>query len=265
MTWRATSWPSTTSAPWPSSFPVHQDYKEIINGNLGYLDGTESLFGLPGGPLLSDRTAAIRRQQRLLNPHLILKDIAATPAMATDGGTTLLDGSLHHLLVVSDPVHALTLYVNAQTGKISKLATVENEPLHRDITVEVYYEGWETTASGLLFPKSVYVGVDGKLVHSETRKTVTVNSTLAASLFAVPRRAAPTYNAEDAARGASEHQFHQVFASFGIPLDGQDLSLAETQLAPSIWYLQGLLAQHPRRRAGQRHRRPRGAALPRAR
>ncbi|MFL5346711.1 MAG: MBL fold metallo-hydrolase [Hyalangium sp.] len=220
-------------------FPLDQDYTEIVNGNLGYLNGTESLFGAPGGPLLSDRTAAIRRQQRLLNPHLILKDIAATPSLATDGGTTLLDGSLHHLLVVNDSVHALTLYVNAHTGKISKLATVENEPLHRDVPIEIYYEGWETTPSGLLFPKSVYIGVDGKLVHSETRKAVTVNGALAPTLFQFPAGPQPTYNAEDAARGASEHQFHQVFAAFGIPLDGQDLSLAETQLASNVWYLRG--------------------------
>ena len=220
-------------------FSVPQDYKEIINGNLGFLDGMESLLGLPGGPLLSDRTAAIRRQQRLLNPQLILKDVAANPALATDGGSTLLDGSLHNLLVVNDAVRPITLYVNAQTGKISKLSTVENEPLHRDVTVEVHYVGWQSTPSGLLFPKSVYIGVDGKLIRTETRKTVTVNSTLAASLFQFPAGPAPTYNAADAARGASEHQFHQVFASFGIPLDGLDLSLAETQLSSNVWYLRG--------------------------
>ncbi|KFE68312.1 MBL fold metallo-hydrolase [Hyalangium minutum] len=221
-------------------FPLQQDFKEIVNGNDGFLDGTESLFGAPGGPLLSDRTAAIRRQQRFLNPHLILKDIAANPSIATDGGSALLDGSLHNLLVVSDSVHPITLYVNAKTGKLAKLSTLENEPLHRDVPVEVFYEGWETTSSGLLFPKNVYMGVDGHLVSSETRKTVTVNGTLAASLFQLPSGTnLPPYNAEDAARGASQHVFHQVFASFGIPLDGVDLTTSETVLTPGVHYLRG--------------------------
>ncbi|WP_224372032.1 MBL fold metallo-hydrolase [Hyalangium versicolor] len=219
--------------------PLAQDYQEIINGNQGYLEGSESVFGLPGGPLLPDRIAAIRRQQRLLNPHLILKDIVANPSLAQDGGAALLGGILHHLLVVNDPFHALTLYVNAQTGQISKLATVENEPLHRDVPVEVFYEGWETTPNGLRFPKNAYIGVDGHLVHSETRKAVTVNGTLAPALFQLPAGNLPPYNAEDAARGASQHQFHMIFASFGIPLDGLDLSLAETELAPGVWYLRG--------------------------
>lgn len=221
-------------------FPLQQDFKEIVNGNDGFLDGTESLFGAPGGPLLSDRTAAIRRQQRFLNPHLILKDIAANPSIATDGGAALLDGSLHNLLVVSDSVHPITLYVNAKTGKLAKLSTLENEPLHRDVPVEVFYEGWETTSSGLLFPKNVYMGVDGHLVSSETRKTVTVNGTLAASLFQLPSGTnLPPYNAEDAGRGASQHVFHQIFASFGIPLDGVDLTTSETVLTPGVHYLRG--------------------------
>lgn len=221
-------------------FPLQQDYREVINGNQGFLDGVESLFGAPGGPLLSDRVASIRKEQRLLNPQLILKDVAANPSLATDGGAALLGGVLHNLLVVKDSIHDLTLYVNSQTGRISKLTTVENEPLHRDVPVEVFYDGWDASQSGgLLFPKNVFVGVDGHLIHSETRKAVTVNGTLAASTFQFPAGNPAPYNAEDAARGAAQSQFHQVFSSFGIPLDGQDLSLAETQLSSNVWYLRG--------------------------
>ncbi len=221
-------------------FPLDQDYKEIVLGNQGFLDGTESLFGFPGGPLGSDRVAAIRRQQRMLNPHLILKEIAATPSMATDGGAALLDGSVHNLLVVNDAVHPITIYVNAKTGKISKLATVENEHLHRDVPVEFFYEGWEATPNGLLFPKYVYIGVDGHLVASETRKTVTVNGTLAATRFQLPANTQlPPYVADDAARGAANASFHNIFASFGIPLDGQDLTVNRTELDPGVWYVRG--------------------------
>lgn len=224
-------------------FPLPQDYREIILGNQGYVDGNEALLAppnSPGGPMRSDRVAAIRRQHRFANPHLILKDIAANPSLATDGGAALLDGSVHNLLVVNDAVHPVTLYVNAKTGKIAKLVTVGNEPLHRDVPIEVFYEGWEATPSGLLFPKNVYVGVDGHLVHSETRKTVTVNGTLAATAFQLPANTSlPPYNTEDGARGAANHEFHQIFASFGIPLDGLDLSTNATQIDPGVWYVQG--------------------------
>ena len=222
------------------SFNTPQDYTEIINGNRGYVEGTEHLFGFPTGNLLSDRTAAIRRQQRLLNPQLILKDIAADGSIAKDGGPAVLDGSLHQLLVVNDPVYPLSLYVNAQTGKISKLVTLENDPLHRDIPIEVFYTGWEATGSGTpLFPKQAHIAVNGDVLHEETRKSVTVNGALADSLFAFPAAASPVFNAEDASRGAANHQFHMAFASIGIPLDGVQTFIQPTELTPGVWFVGG--------------------------
>jgi glyoxylase-like metal-dependent hydrolase (beta-lactamase superfamily II) len=222
------------------SFNTQQNYTEIINGNRGYVEGVEHLFGFPTGNLLSDRTAAIRRQQRLLNPQLILKDIASGASVASDGGPAVLDGSLHQLLVVNDAVHPLSLYVNAQTGKISKLVTLENDHLHRDIPVEVFYTGWEATGSNTpLFPKQVHISVNGHLLHEETRKSITVNGALADSLFAFPAAASPVYNADDAARGTANHQFHMTFASIGIPLDGVQTFIQPTELTPGVWFVGG--------------------------
>ncbi len=221
-------------------FNAAQTYRELINGNLGYLDGMESIFGAPGGNLLSDRTAAIRRQQLLLNPHLLLKEAASNPAIAQNGGPALLDGSLHQLLVFNDPVYPLSLYVNTRTGQISKLVTLENDHLHRDIPVEVHYVGWESAgSSGLLFPKEVFLAVNGRLLLAETRKAVTVNATLEDSLFAFPASASPVYNAEDAQRGTANHQFHMSFAGIGIPLDGLQLTVQGTKLAEGIFFLGG--------------------------
>jgi glyoxylase-like metal-dependent hydrolase (beta-lactamase superfamily II) len=220
-------------------FNTVQDYTEIINGNRGHVVGVEHLFGFPTGDLLPDRTAAIRRQTRLLNPQLILKDIAANASIARDGGAALLDGSVHNLLVVNDDVHPLTLYVNAQTGKISKLVTVENDHLHRDIPIEAFYVGWTSVDGGPLFPKNVYLASNGHLLHAETRKSVTANPVFEQSLFSFPAGANPTENTEDAARGTSNHQFHMTFASFGIPLDGLLTSVVPQQLSPGVYFLGG--------------------------
>jgi len=217
-----------------------QTYREVIRGNLGYLDGNEGLLSPAGGNLKSDRVAAIRRQQRLLNPHLLLKEVAAAPSRARDGGAQLLDGTVHNLLVLEDGIHPITLYVNATTGKISKLVTVENDPLHRDVPVELLYLGWEAAPQGgLLFPTDVYIAVDGEIVHTESRKAVTVNGTLDATTFELPASASPTYNAEDASRGERNHQFHMGFASIGIPLDGLQTTVAPVELAPGVFHLTG--------------------------
>lgn len=224
------------------NFNTPQNYTEIINGNRGYVDGIEHLYGITTGNLNSDRTAAIKRQQRLLNPHLILRDVAANGSIAQDGGPAVLDGSLHQLLVVNDPVYPLSLYINAQTGKISKLVTLENDHQHRDIPVEVFYTGWQATGGGApLFPKQVHISVNGHLLHEETRKSITVNGTLADALFAFPAAASPVFNAEDATRGEANHQYHLTFASIGLPLDGLQTTVTPTELGANsgVWFIGG--------------------------
>ena len=221
-------------------FGTPQMYRELINGNLGYVDGVESLFGFPTGNLSSDRTAAIRRQQLMLNPHLLLKEAASNPSIARDGGPALLDGSLHQLLVFNDPVYPLSLYVNAHTGQISKLVTLENDPLHRDIPLEAQYLGWEAAgSSGLLFPKQVFLAVNGRVLLSETRKSVTVNATMEDALFAFPASASPVFSQADAQRGAANSQFHMSFASIGIPLDGLQTVVVGSKLAEGVFFLGG--------------------------
>jgi glyoxylase-like metal-dependent hydrolase (beta-lactamase superfamily II) len=221
---------------------IPQTYTEIINGNRGYVEGIESLFGATTGNLLSDRTAAIKRQQRLLNPHLILRDVAANGSIAKDGGAAVLDGSLHQVLVVDDPVYPLSLYINSQTGKITKLVTLENDHLHRDTPIEVFYTGWgPTSANAPLFPKQVHIAVDGNILHEETRKSITVNGALDEALFTFPAAASPVFNADDAKRGEANHQFHMSFASIGIPLDGLQTAVAPMELGTNsgVWFIGG--------------------------
>ncbi|HZI11904.1 MAG TPA: MBL fold metallo-hydrolase [Myxococcus sp.] len=221
-------------------FDVPQEYSEIVRGNLGYLQGSDNFFGGPNGAnMLSDRMAAVRKQQRLLNPHLLLREVAANGSLASDGGVALLDGSLHHLVVLQDSVHPITLYVNASTGRISRLSTVESDPLHRDVPVDVHYVGWLPVAGGPLFPSQVYLSLNGNVVHLESRQSVAVNGTLNPTLFDFPTGASPTYVAEDAVRGATSHQFHMVFSSVGVPNDGLQTQVTPEELAPGVFHLRG--------------------------
>src|SRR5262249_15257926 len=89
-------------------YDVPQTFSVVLSGQEGELVGTESILGFPS-VLTSDRWASIRRNQRFLVPELVLKDLAADPSLATDGGVQLLDGTVHQLLVVADDVAPITL------------------------------------------------------------------------------------------------------------------------------------------------------------
>jgi glyoxylase-like metal-dependent hydrolase (beta-lactamase superfamily II) len=213
---------------------------EVIAGELGYLDGMNANFGAPGiSNMSSDRWASIRKHQRLLNPHLILQDILADPGSVSEGGEVLLDGSVHHTLVVEDEVAPMTLYVNAGTGRLAKLTTMENDGLRRDVPVEVFYYGWQPVGEDLFFPAELYVAYDGEIVHKEIRSTIEVNPEIDSALFEFPADSSPVFDEDLAARGASHHQYLQTFAAFGFPRDGFQPQVNAQELAPGVFHLTG--------------------------
>lgn len=214
-------------------------YSEIHKDNLGVITGSPSLFGFPGGDMSSDRWASSQKQHMLLNPQLILQKVIADENIATDGGPAVLDGALHHLVVVEDAVWPITLWVSSQTGKISKLSTMENDHLVRDVELSVFYEGWEPTAAGVTFPKSVVIAREGVILHQEVRDSVDVNSAIPATEFDFPMGSAPVYNEAAAKIGATTSQFNQIFAGVGIPLDGIQSFVAPQEVSPGVWWLQG--------------------------
>ena len=49
-------------------------------------------------------------------------------------------------------VSPVKLYVNAATGYIAKLSTMETDPLRRDVAIEVMFDNWAPAQGGLAFP-----------------------------------------------------------------------------------------------------------------
>ena len=161
-----------------------QQMSQIIAGELGVIEGQDARFGPPTTiAMTSDRWAAARREQRLLNPHLILRQVLADPSVITENGEQLLEGSEHHVLVMDEEVTPITLYVNASTGQIAKATTFENDYLRRDVVIEVVYEDWAPAEGGLSFPSRVLLTFDGEKIHEEVRSSIEVNQALDPALF----------------------------------------------------------------------------------
>ncbi|HSN99194.1 MAG TPA: MBL fold metallo-hydrolase [Candidatus Nanopelagicales bacterium] len=219
--------------------PVVKTFSEIVSGNLGYISGEESLFGFPAGDMLSDRLASIRRQQRLLNPHLILRDAAADRSLVSERAPEVLEGREHLVLEIDDAVHPLSLFVDAESGHITRLATLENHHFYRDVVIEVGYADWQLGQGSLAFPRGLTLTVDQQVVHEETRGAVQIDAPLSDETFAFPETAAPTFDEAAAERGHHTHQFHQIFASIGIPLDGLQTTLTAVEIAPGVHHLTG--------------------------
>jgi glyoxylase-like metal-dependent hydrolase (beta-lactamase superfamily II) len=221
-------------------FGAMNDYRILINKDVGVTDGVESVFGFPGGSLSSDRWASTVREHRLLNPHLILRDVAHGKLTATDAGVALRDGELRHRIDVNDGPRPISLFVDRFTGELTDLATIENDYVAGDTALEVHFLGWRTwDDSGVLFPSDVVLAIGDQPAHVERRTAVAVNPALEPSLFAFPTGSTPQHVAADAARGARNSHFHEGFAALGVPLDGLQTYVEAEQLAPGVHHLRG--------------------------
>lgn len=221
----------------PGGMPL--DITELVDGDLGYVVGLDSIFGFPTGNMLSDRRASTIKQQRLFNPHYLLKELLADPSGASEAGTADFDGDSYELLEVSDAVFPVTLWVDPDTSLIARLTTMENAHLHRDIELDVRYGDWQDTPDGVLFPSTVQLYYGGVLVHDETRGTVTTNPELPPETFDLPPEATPVFDQAETDRGMANHQHNQLFASVGIPLDGLQTFVQADEVAPGVWHLTG--------------------------
>ena len=216
-----------------------REVTEVISDQLGYISGADANFGPPGvKPLTSDRWASIRKEQRLLNPHIILRDTLATPGLVSFGNRATLNGTIHSVLVVHDEVFPITLFVNEETNEITKLATRELDHFRRDVPLEALYNNWQQF-DGFSFPMNVEITLDGETIHSEKRIAIEVNPSLDGDLFEFPSEVSPTFDAELADRGRRTSQFIQAFAYLGFIKDGDHGEVNAIEVMPGIFHLLG--------------------------
>lgn len=225
-------------------------FGEVLTGELGFFEGSDSIFALaapmqpPPSPMPSDRWAAVWRQQRLLHPQLLLRELLDTPELAVETGAVDFDGRPHERLELPDPVHPITLWIDAETARITRMTTVENSQLRRDSELELRYESWSDT-DGVMFPAEVQLWLHGNLMLEETRDAIALDGELRGS-FELPEGVEPTYDEAAADRGRRSHQYHHMGSAWGLPTDGIDTTLVngsdpDVEVSAGVYYLRGNL------------------------
>lgn len=251
---------------------------EVLVGNLGYIQGQDGA-GQPNATraMLTDRWASIRAHQFLLNPLLLLRELANDPS-ALENIAVDVQGGLERVLIVNADPAPLRLHVDLLTGRLVKLVTMESDPLRRDVPLEIRYGDWRavtggvgvTPGSGLppdlvaklssllpthvaarllrnrdnrdngsvQYPARIEVLYDGEQVHAETR-TVEINAPVDPNLFVIPEGISPTFDPTLAVRGEVSHQHLQSFAAYGFPREGLQPQVVAREVAPNVFLLGG--------------------------
>ncbi len=223
-----------------------QEYSEIYSGNLGYVAGQDNAFNPAdeSEAMLSSRWASGRKQQELLNPHILLREVLASADNAATAGEDRIGERTVQLFDITDTVSPIRVAIG-EDGELLRARTLINDFLRRDSELEVTYEDWH--GDPVKFPAKVTLRVNGVALHEETRTNIVVNPTFDLADFEIPAEANAVFDAELAAWGEVSAQFFQFFLSLGFPLDFRhDVTPAgafvtEIEADSGIWHITGSL------------------------
>ena len=103
---------------------IKRESTTLLVGNAGYLS-EDDLFGIVperDKPLSSDKTAAAKKTERLLNPHILLKELMAQPDLLTNQPEGISTKGYQYS---AEEVFPVTIDRVRQTGRRTLIATQE--------------------------------------------------------------------------------------------------------------------------------------------
>ena len=216
-------------------------YTEIVNGNAGFLQGNEALatgFAAPDSALTTARVAAVKKQQRLLNPQLLLAKVARGEASAEAQGAELVNDRLQRVI----EIEGIRLFIDSATGMVSKASTLEDVSPFKDAQVEAFFDDWRPgTGTSVMFPSLAALAAAGERVLVESRGATQALAELDATQFTLPAAAtAAAFSQAEAKRGAVSQAALSQPQALGIPFrDSLQTTVTPTELAPGVWHLTG--------------------------
>ncbi|HXV21635.1 MAG TPA: MBL fold metallo-hydrolase, partial [Desulfuromonadales bacterium] len=231
------------------TFPFVQslDYAEVIDGNLGLVEGVDSLAGAATAGMPSVRLATIRKLHRLNSPLLLLRSALANPPESFETRPDeLFAGRTHQVFALTaEPVSPVRLFVDPLTSLPSKADTLQDDPYYGDTLYEVLYEDWRPVGT-VMVPHRLTLRLTGLgrtvTVRTEERSAVENDVALADDLFAIPVELQLPFDAADARRGEQMAQWFLRRQAIGIPTyadQGLSLIFAETRPGSGVYFATG--------------------------
>lgn len=215
-------------------------YDEIIVDDAGFIAGVDLVFGFgQDRPMTADRVVAVRRLQRLLHPHLLLRTALREGRAIRYIGRERRDGGLHHVVAIDAVPRPIHLFIAARRHRITRVATVESDPLLGDVEVAVDLADWRAVSGArrVAFPHDVTLRWNGQVLHHEIRDHIQVNPDLDDDLFALP--ATLPFDPVAAANGATHAQWVNRALALGAPLFLDPGEVVAAPIAPDVVLMTG--------------------------
>ncbi len=127
---------------------------------------------------------ALLKDQLISSPLLLLQNAIKTPDLIQEQPDQMFRGSQHHVFVLSpkEGMPPVKIFLDRNTFLPSKVETIENDPIHGDVLIEVFFDDWREV-DGVMFPHLVTHELNDEVIE-ERRNFVDINLKLKPDAFA---------------------------------------------------------------------------------
>ncbi len=215
-------------------FPGPLAYADVMDGQIGFVDGPDSNNSPPQAPMESVRVATLRKLHRLTSPLFLLRTAIENRAVVEIRPDENFQGKLHHVIGLPDAVSPIRIFLDAATLLPTKADTIEDDPYFGDMLMEAIFANWQQVG-GVMEPFTLTVNINNITIHTETRSNIQHNVQFQAGIFDIPANMQTPFDAADAARGEINSQWFARFQSMGLPTyTDQSQTVVFTEVLPGV-------------------------------
>jgi len=222
-------------------YPNKLDYSVVISNNSGFTYGKDGLFSPEKGPMRQSAINAIIKEQLISSPLLLLKTAIKDPGFIEVQLDEMFRGSQHHVIELSpkEDMPPIRIFFDYGTFLPSKVETIEDDPIHGDVLIEVFFDDWREV-DGIMFPFLVTHELNDEVIE-ERRNLIAVNVDLPDDTFTLPisLQNLSADAEDDSSRGWLASQWYLRMHAFGIPHYDINHFANFTEMAPGVYHVTG--------------------------
>jgi glyoxylase-like metal-dependent hydrolase (beta-lactamase superfamily II) len=231
------NWHRDVTYPYPNKL----DYSIVIANNRGFTYGKDGLFSPEEAPMRQSAINAILKEQLISSPLFLLQTSIKNPDSIHVQPDQMFRGSQHHVVALSpkEDMPPVRIFFDSSTFLPSKVETIEDDPIHGDVLIEVFFDDWRKV-DGIMFPFLVTHELNDEVIQ-ERRSSVDINVKLPPDAFTIPTIIQNVSEdvEKDASRGWLESQWYLRMHAFGIPHYDINHPANFTVISPGVYHVTG--------------------------
>jgi glyoxylase-like metal-dependent hydrolase (beta-lactamase superfamily II) len=231
------SWHRDVIYPYPNKL----DYSIVIANNSGFTYGKDGLFSPEKAQMSQSAINAIHKEQLISSPIDLLRTAIQNPESVQVQADQMFQGVRHHVIALTpkEDMPPIKIFLDNGTFLPSKVETIEDDPIHGDVLIEVFFDDWQEV-DGLMFPFLVTHELHDEVIE-ERRNLIDINVDFPNDTFTLPinMQNISADEEDDSSRGWLASQWYLRMHAFGIPHYGINHFANFTEMMPGVYHVTG--------------------------